>query len=115
MVVATEHLLQLNAGQTDDKWPVVWSAPEQADGFAAGDFPLPKTTEGRVDCVFKRLRAATLNLEVHLNDGIVLNIAPIGEISPKKEVRKYRDELTEGKYEWSSIGKQLREKGLVTT
>lgn len=30
-----------------------------------------------------------------------------------QSTRKYWEELLEGKYEWSSIGKQLREKGLV--
>ena len=29
------------------------------------------------------------------------------------EDKAYREELLEGKYEWSSIGKQLRAKGLV--
>lgn len=57
--------------------------------------------------------AASLNLERDLKDGVVLNIAPLHELVPWKEARKYWDELLEGKYEWSSIGKQLREKGLV--
>ena len=33
--------------------------------------------------------------------------------TPWKEAKKYWNELLDGKYEWSSIGKQLREKGLV--
>jgi len=48
-----------------------------------------------------------------LNDGVVLNIAPLWELVPWKEAKKYWVELMEGQYEWSSIGKQLREKGLV--
>jgi hypothetical protein len=32
---------------------------------------------------------------------------------PWKEPEKYWEELLEGKHGWSSIGKQLREKGLV--
>jgi hypothetical protein len=32
---------------------------------------------------------------------------------PWNEARKYWDELLEGKYEWSAIGKQIGEKGLV--
>lgn len=48
-----------------------------------------------------------------LNDGAVLNIAPLHELVPGREARKYWDELLDGKYEWSAIGKQLREKGIV--
>ncbi|HEV2491949.1 MAG TPA: BREX-1 system adenine-specific DNA-methyltransferase PglX [Terriglobia bacterium] len=48
-----------------------------------------------------------------LNDGVVLNIAPLHELVPWKEANSYWEELLEGKYEWSSIGKQLRQKGLV--
>jgi len=48
-----------------------------------------------------------------LNDGVVLNIAPLWELVPWKEAKNYWEELLEGKYEWSSIGKLLRKKGLV--
>jgi hypothetical protein len=61
----------------------------------------------------KLRRAANLHLEPDLNDGVVLNIAPLWELVPWKEARNYWEELLEGKYEWSSIGKRLREKGLV--
>jgi hypothetical protein len=61
----------------------------------------------------KLRRAANLNLEPDLNDGVVLNIAPLYELVPWKEAKNYWVELIDGKYEWSSIGKQLRQKGLV--
>jgi hypothetical protein len=61
----------------------------------------------------KLRRAAELNLEPDLNDGVVLSIAPLWELVPWKEAKRYWDELTDGKYEWSSIGKQLRDRGLV--
>jgi hypothetical protein len=48
-----------------------------------------------------------------LNDGVVLNIAPLHEIVPWKEAKKCWEDLVHGKYEWSSMGKQLRLKGLV--
>ncbi len=61
----------------------------------------------------KLRRAANLHLDPDLNDGVVLNIAPLRELVPWKEAKSYWDDLMDGKYEWSSIGKQLREKGLV--
>jgi hypothetical protein len=61
----------------------------------------------------KLRRSANLHLEPDLNDGVVLNIAPLYELVPWKEAKSYWDELLEGKYEWSSIGKQLRQKALV--
>lgn len=61
----------------------------------------------------KLRRAAELYLEPDLNDGVVLNIAPLWELVPWKEAKLYWEELLAGKYEWSSIGKQLRQKGVV--
>jgi len=58
-------------------------------------------------------KAASTFLEPDLDDGVVLNIALLHEFVPWKEAKVYWEELLEGKYEWSSIGKQLREKGIV--
>ena len=58
-------------------------------------------------------RAANLHLEPDLNDGVVLNIATLHELVPWKDAKCYWQELLDGKYEWSSIGKQLRQKGHV--
>jgi hypothetical protein len=62
------------------------------------------------DFLDKLKRAANLNLEPDLNDGVVLNIAPLWELVPWGEAKKYWQELTQGKYEWSSISKQLQAK-----
>ncbi len=61
----------------------------------------------------KLRRAADLHLEPDLNDGVILNIAPLWELVPWNEAEAYWEELLTGKYEWSSIGKQLCQKGLV--
>lgn len=58
-------------------------------------------------------RAARRHLQPDLDDGVLLNIAPLWELVPWKEAKRAWDELRAGKYEWSSIGKQLRERGLV--
>lgn len=61
----------------------------------------------------KLRRAADLQLAPDLNDGVVLNIAPLWELVPWSEARKYWEELQAGKYEWSSISKQLRERKVI--
>lgn len=61
----------------------------------------------------KLKKVTDLNLEPDLDDGVVLNIAPLHELVPWKEAKKYWDELLAGKYEWSSISKQLKERGLI--
>jgi len=66
-----------------------------------------------LDLKDKLRRAADFHLNPDLNDGVVLNIAPLWELVPWKEAKEYWEKLVEGKYEWSSIGKQLRERGVV--
>ena len=58
-------------------------------------------------------RAAKYYLTPDLDDGVILNIAPLWELVPWNEAKIHWDELLAGKYAWSSIGRQLREKGLV--
>jgi hypothetical protein len=58
-------------------------------------------------------KVADLSLIPEFNDGVVLTAAPLWEVIPWKDLADYWKELLEGKYEWSSIGKQLREKNLV--
>ena len=55
----------------------------------------------------KLRRAADLHLDFDLNDGVILNIAPLWELVPWKEPKKYWDELEEGKYDWSRMAFQL--------
>lgn len=65
------------------------------------------------DFLDKLKRVASLNLEPDLNDGVVLNIAPLWELVPWKEAKKYWNDLLAGKYEWSSISQQLRQQGMI--
>jgi hypothetical protein len=44
---------------------------------------------------------------------VVLNFAPLRELVPWKEAKSYWVELLKGEYEWSSIARRLRAKGLV--
>ena len=56
---------------------------------------------------------STFTLLGTIGAGFVLNIAPLHELVPWKDAKSYWEELLKGEYEWSSIGKQLRQKGLV--
>jgi len=61
----------------------------------------------------KLKRVAELNLEPDLDDGALLNIAPLHELVPWKEAEKAWEELREGKYTWSSIAQQLKRRGVI--
>jgi len=89
-----------------------------------GGGKLPKQLENEVDKQLnlvsdvqdfhdKLKRVADLYLEPDLNDGVVLNIAPLRELVPWAEAKRYWEELSQGKYEWSSMSQQLRQKGVV--
>ena len=59
------------------------------------------------DFAEKLRRAANLRLNFDLNDGVILNMAPLWELVPWNEPKKYWEELQEGKYDWSHIALQL--------
>ncbi len=59
------------------------------------------------DFADKLRRAANLNLDPDLNDGVILNMAPLWELVPWTEPKKYWEELQEGKYDWSHIAYRL--------
>ena len=43
--------------------------------------------------------------QTDIDDGVILNMAPLYKVIPWKEPEKYYKELKEGKYQWSSISK----------
>jgi hypothetical protein len=59
------------------------------------------------DFAQKLHRAADLRVDFDLNDGVILNMAPLWELIPWSEPKKYWEELQEGKYDWSHIAYQL--------
>ncbi len=52
-------------------------------------------------------RVANLHLDFDLNDGVILNMAPLWELAAWNELKRYWQELQEGKYDWSHIAYQL--------
>ena len=52
-------------------------------------------------------RAANLHIDFDLNDGVILNIAPLWGLVPLREAKIYWEALREGKYDWSYIAYQL--------
>ncbi|HPU07217.1 MAG TPA: BREX-1 system adenine-specific DNA-methyltransferase PglX, partial [Thermogutta sp.] len=55
----------------------------------------------------KLRRAADLHITPDVNDGVILNIAPLWELVPWQEPKKYWEALQEGKYDWAHIAMQL--------
>jgi hypothetical protein len=55
----------------------------------------------------KLRRIADLHLIPNLNDGVILNIAPLYELVPWKEAEKTWEALQDAKYDWAHIAYQL--------
>ena len=55
-------------------------------------------------------RVADLHLVPNLDDGVVLNAAPLHDLMPWPEPARYWRELLQGKYDWSDIARQIRER-----
>ncbi len=58
-------------------------------------------------------RVARLQLTPDLNDGVIISIAPLHNLVPRNEAEKMLQELVQGKYEWATMSKQMRQRGLV--
>jgi len=50
-----------------------------------------------------------LRYKPNIDDGVILNMAPLYKLIPWKEPEKYYKELQEGKYEWSQISRIFKE------
>jgi hypothetical protein len=55
-------------------------------------------------------RVAELHLVPNMDDGVVLNAAPLHELMPWPEPARYWRDLLQGKYDWSDIAGQIRER-----
>lgn len=56
------------------------------------------------------LRVAELHLQPNLDDGVPLNAAPLHELMPWPEAGRFWKELVPGRYPWSHVGAQIRER-----
>jgi hypothetical protein len=58
-------------------------------------------------------QVAALDYEPDLDDGVVLNIAPSHELTPWKEAKTYWTALLKGEYEWSTMSRRLKARGVL--
>jgi hypothetical protein len=56
---------------------------------------------------------ALMNLKPDLNDGVLICIAPLWNLVPWREAKRLWEKLVAGEYEWSSMARQMCERGLV--
>ena len=62
-----------------------------------------------------KLRAAAdLQLLPDLNDGVLLSIAPLRDLVPWSDAKRAWNELQSGKYEWSQMSAQMKQRGLIS-
>lgn len=58
-------------------------------------------------------KVCNMYLEPDLDDGVIINIAPLWELVPWNDAKKCWEELKAGKNEWSSMSKHLKAKGII--
>jgi hypothetical protein len=44
----------------------------------------------------------------NIDDGVILNMAPLHKLIPWNEPQKYYNELSRGKYEWAQVSRYIK-------